>query len=493
VNVGELITSVFDFASMPMGVVVAELDGSVVAANAAAVAAGWPEAGRIWFGSPQLASLWTRLAREGGEVEIETDLHAVRRTIRVATMLRSFQGHAYVVAVMTDTTERAESADVTEKISRRDSNQIRLASNERLESLGLVAGGVAHEFNNQLVSVVSEASMLREDDHLGEEPREAIGRIEAAARRMTLLTKQLLAFAGRGRFVTVLLDPDQLLQDTRHRLTRMVPPTVMLQIDPGAPEIAIEADRGLLRQVVLDLVENSVDAVRGAGTIRVVTSIIDGCWQLVIADDGVGMDSLTLNRMFDPFFSTKADHRGLGLSAVLGIVRRLGGDITASSQPGRGTTVQVQLPIVLGAQAPRRRSTSEQPPMEKLTGLKILVADDEPSVRQTIQRFLIRRSAVPVIACDGAEAEELLRSQHFDVVLLDVMMPKKTGYQLIPIVRETQPGTPVILMSGYSEQPDSAEQPDAFIEKPFSVSTLEGTIQSAMRGDVAAERAGTED
>ncbi|HET9992504.1 MAG TPA: response regulator [Kofleriaceae bacterium] len=107
-----------------------------------------------------------------------------------------------------------------------------------------------------------------------------------------------------------------------------------------------------------------------------------------------------------------------------------------------------------------------------------------------MQRFLIRRSAVPVVACDGAEAEALMRAQHFDVVLLDVMMPKKTGYQLIEVVRETQAGTPVILMSGYSEQPDSAEQPDAFIEKPFNVATLEGTIQAAMRGD--GHRAGSE-
>jgi two-component system cell cycle sensor histidine kinase/response regulator CckA len=468
-----------------MGVVVVELDGSIVAVNPAAVAAGWPGVGKIWARSPQLGSRWPALAADGGEADIEVVL-VTSRNVRVTAIRRAHDGRAYVVAIMTDVTDRV---DVTERISRRDSNQIRLASNERLESLGLVAGGVAHEFNNQLVSVVSEASMLREDEQLGHEPREAIGRIEAAARRMTLLTKQLLAFAGRGRFVTALLDPDQLLVDTRHRLTRMVPPTVVLRVEPAAPEIAIEADRGLLRQVILDLVENSVDAVRGAGTIRVVTSVSGGCWQLVIADDGVGMDSVTLNRMFDPFFSTKADHRGLGLSAVLGIVRRLGGDITASSQPGRGTTVKVQLPIVLGAQAPRRRSTSEQPPMEKLTGLKILVADDEPSVRQTIVRFLMRRSAVPVIACDGAEAEQLLRSQQFDAVLLDVMMPKKTGYELIPIVRETQPGTPVILMSGYSEQPDSAEQPDAFIEKPFNVSMLEGTIQAAMRGELA----GTED
>jgi signal transduction histidine kinase/CheY-like chemotaxis protein len=465
---------VFDFASAPVGVVAVELDGMVVAANLAAVTAGWVTGTRVWDRSAQLASGWSRLMASGGELDVEVEQPRGRRVFRVVAVLRAHQGRSYIVACL---------VDITERIARLDEHQIRAASNQRLESLGLVAGGVAHEFNNQLVSVVSEASMLREDESITHEPREAIGRIEAAARRMTLLTKQLLAFAGRGRFVTTLLDPDMLLADTRHRLTRMVPPAVVLRVEPGAPDIAIEADRGLLRQVILDLVENSVDAVRGAGTIQLTTKLADNGWELTITDDGVGMDAPTLNRMFDPFFSTKADHRGLGLSAVLGIVRRLGGDITATSQPERGTRIVVRLPVVPGVQAPRRRSTSEQPPMEKLTGLKILVADDEPSVRQTIQRFLIRRSAVPVVACDGAEAEELLRSQHFDVVLLDVMMPKKTGYELVPVVRETQPGTPVILMSGYSEQPSVAEPPDAFIEKPFNVAMLEGTIQGAMRGE----------
>ncbi len=473
-TVERLIASVFDFATAPIGAIVVELDGMVVAANLAAVTAGWTPGSRVWESSPRLATGWPRLVGEGGELDIEVEQPRGRRVVRLMTALRTYDARTYVVAYLVDITDRS---------SRLEEHRIRASSNERLESLGLVAGGVAHEFNNQLVSVVSEASMLREDESVSHEPREAIGRIEAAARRMTLLTKQLLAFAGRGRFVTALLDPDALLADTRHRLTRMVPPTVVLQVQTGAPDIAIEADRGLLRQVILDLVENSVDAVRGAGTVALSTTIVDGGWELSIRDDGVGMDATTLNRMFDPFFSTKADHRGLGLSAVLGIVRRLGGDITATSQPARGTEIVVRLPIVPGVQAPRRRSTSEQPPMEKLTGLKILVADDEPSVRQTIQRFLIRRSAVPVVACDGGEAEQLLRSQHFDLVLLDVMMPKKTGYELVPIVRETQPGTPVVLMSGYSEQPSVTESPDAFIEKPFNVAMLEGTIQAAMRGD----------
>jgi two-component system cell cycle sensor histidine kinase/response regulator CckA len=227
-----------------------------------------------------------------------------------------------------------------------------------------------------------------------------------------------------------------------------------------------------------------------SGTIRIVSRATPTTWELEIKDTGVGMDTRTLNRIFDPFFSTKADHRGLGLSAVMGIVKRLNGDITVTSQPQQGSTFLVRLPIVAGVVPPRRRSTSEQPPMEKLTGLRILVADDEPSVRQTIQRALVRRQAIPVMASDGAEAEELLRSQQFDVVLLDVMMPKKTGYQLVPIARVTQPGTPVILMSGYSEQARGVEPPDAFMEKPFNVSTLEGTIQAAMRGD--GHRAGSE-
>jgi signal transduction histidine kinase len=464
------------FDVLPIAALVVELDGTVVAANAMARRLGLT-AKKVWATSPQLAQWWAQLVADQGATDIEVESPRGKRVMRISTALHDYEGRRYVLACLVDITQRIE------HIAEHD---LRTAGNQRLESLGLVAGGVAHEFNNQLTSVVSEASMLREDEALSEDMREAVGRIDSAARRMTHLTRQLLAFAGRGRFVTMLLDPDALVIDTKPRLTRMVPPSVTLEVDADCGPIAIEADRGLLRQVMLDLVENAVDAVGIKGTIEVITRQVHAgdrdWWELEIHDDGVGMDDATRSRMFDPFFSTKPDHRGLGLSAVLGIVRRLGGDITASSQPAFGTTVRVRLPIVPGVVPPRRRSTSKQPPMEKLTGLKILVADDEPSVRQTIQRALIRRSAIPVVACDGAEAEELLRTQKFDIVLLDVMMPKKTGYQLIPIVRETQPNVPVVLMSGYSEQA-GGEPPDAFIEKPFNVSVLEGTIQAALRGD----------
>ena len=466
-----MVASILGFDRLPVAAVVVEPDGTVVAANAAAIHHGLPKPGaKVWNASPQLAQWWEQLVADQGATDVEVENHAGVRVMRVALAAHGYEGKRYVLACF---------VDITQRIGRIAELHLREAGNERLESLGLVAGGVAHEFNNQLVSVVSEASMLREDETLSHDMREAIGRIDGAPR-------QLLAFAGRGRFVTAMLDPDALVADTKPRLVRMVPPSVTLAIVAEAGATAVEADRSLLRQVMLDLVENAVDAVGVKGTIEVVTRIVavDGrdWWELEIHDDGVGMDDATRARMFDPFFSTKKDHRGLGLSAVLGIVRRLGGDIGAASQLGFGTTVRVRLPVVPGIAPPRRRTTSEQPPLEKLTGLKILVADDEPTVRQTVQRALIRRSAIPVIACDGGEAEELLRTQKFDVVLLDVMMPKKTGYQLVPIVRETQPDVPVILMSGYSEQA-GGDPPDAFIEKPFNVSALEGAIQAALRGE----------
>ena len=359
---------------------------------------------------------------------------------------------------------------------------------QRLESLGMVAGDLAHEFNNQLVGVIADASMLREEDGLDDTGREAVVRIEAAARRMSQLSRQLLAFAGRGRFVTMLLDPDGLLAESDDRLERLVRPGAKLSLDiGGGSPVAIEADRGLLRQVIADLIENASEALpANGGEIHVTTRVVVinslPHWELEIRDNGRGIEPTTLARIFDPFFSTKAEHRGLGLSAALGIVRRLGGDLECESRVDHGATFRVRLPIVPGAVAPRRRTTSQQPPLEKLTGLRVLVADDEPTVRATVQRMLERRGAVPLIAADGEEAERLLRTEKLDVVLLDVMMPKRTGYQLVPIARELHPNVPVILMSGFTDQAQGVDAPDAFLEKPFNASMLESAIQTALRG-----------
>ena len=367
------------------------------------------------------------------------------------------------------------------------------AATQRFDSLGLVAGGIAHDFNNLLVGVLAEASAAREDRTLSPAAREALRRIEAAASRMSRLTKQLLAYAGRGRFVTVRLDPDVMLADLREPLARTVHAPAILEVTPGAGSVVVEADPGLLRQVVMNLVANASDAA--GRRVHVASRILlrDNApwWQLEVSDDGAGIEPAALARIFDPFFSTKADRHGLGLSAVHGIVRRLGGDIEVDSQPGQGARFRVRLPIVPGALpvAPRPKPDTVAPP-PRLIGLRLLVADDEPSVRATVRRLLERRGAVVVAVADGLEAEARLRDERFDLVVLDVTMPGRTGYDVLAFARAVLPGVPVILMSGYAPQVrgEGAEvEPDAFIEKPFTAKALDTAIDEALGPSALAD------
>lgn len=362
-------------------------------------------------------------------------------------------------------------------------------ANQRLESLGLVAGGIAHDFNNLLVGVLAEASAAREEPALTEGTREALRRIEASARRMAQLTRQLLAFAGRAQFVTIPVDADELLSESRDSLTRSVRTELALTITAGAPRAVVEADPHLLRQVLANLVSNASDAA--ASRVDVNTRLIsrDGMsyWQLEVADDGLGIDASALPRIFEPFFSTKSGHHGLGLSAVHGIVRRLGGDVevdTRGAGPARGSRFRVRLPIALGVE-PAPRSQELLVPSSRLTGMRALVADDEPSVRATVRRLLERRGATVVVAADGNEAEARLRDEQFSLVITDVAMPGATGWEVLSIARATQPGVRVVLMSGYTEKlrgTGSEDEPDAFLEKPFTAKGLDATVDEVLKG-----------
>ncbi len=364
-------------------------------------------------------------------------------------------------------------------------------ANQRLESLGLVAGGIAHDFNNLLVGVLAEASAAREEPALSEGTREALRRIEASARRMAQLTRQLLAFAGRAQFVTVPVDVDELLSESRDSLTRSVRTELALSINAGAPRAVVEADPHLLRQVLANLVSNASDAAvsRVEVSTRLISRDAVSYWQLEVADDGPGIDASALPRIFEPFFSTKSGHHGLGLSAVHGIVRRLGGDVevdTRGAGPARGSRFRVRLPIAVGVEpAPQRSSPELMVPSSRLTGIRALVADDEPSVRATVRRLLERRGATVVVAADGNEAEARLRDEQFSLIITDVAMPGATGWEVLSIARITQPGVRVVLMSGYTEKlrgTGSEDEPDAFLEKPFTAKGLDATVDEVLKG-----------
>ncbi len=493
------LTSAVSFNSIPIASILLELDGTVLAANAAAGRMAERDPGQLVGAllqdlAPGIRDRWETLiatTRTGGEAVDETvfDAPSGRRTLQFVLSLCEADGRTILQGFAIDITalkaaelaarDRADRADLEDQD----------AAKQRLESLGLVAGGIAHDFNNLLVGVLAEASAAREDSSLGESTREALRRIEAAARRMAQLTRQLLAFAGRGQFVTVAVSADDLLRDVGEQLVRLVRPEAKLEIVPGAgSDVVVDADPSLLRQVVMNLVANASDANGERVEVRSRVVSRDGVaiWELEVADDGIGIDSATLARIFEPFFSTKLGRHGLGLSAVHGIVRRLGGEIEVDSRVGQGSRFRVQLPIALGAEPPpRHRATEAIMTIPRLVGLRILVADDEPSVRATVRRLLERRGATVVVAADGTEAEARLRAEKFQVVVSDVSMPGCSGYDVLVIARATQPDIRVVLMSGYTEKTrgqGGEEEPDAFLEKPFTAKVLDAAIDEVLKG-----------
>jgi two-component system, cell cycle sensor histidine kinase and response regulator CckA len=485
----------FSFDSLPLATLLVSLDGVVVAANAAVerVTGIAPEvlAGRVVADlAPLLADQWPALvdrARQDGEsvAEVPYDDPRGPRVLQLVVALADAGGQPLAQVVLIDITARRAAEDAARGRVEVDEQH---AAKQRLESLGLVAGGIAHDFNNLLVGVLAEASAAREDRSLSGSTREALRRIEAAARRMAQLTRQLLAYAGRGKFATMAVDPDDLLRELRDQLVRIVRSEATLEVTPGAGAIVIEADPALLRQVVVNLVANASDAQghRVAVATRIVQREGTPWWQLEVSDDGAGIDGGTIVRIFEPFFSTKPGRHGLGLSAVHGIVRRLGGDVEVDSRPGQGARFRVRLPVIPGAEPPRRQKTDALQTTPRLAGMRVLVADDEPSVRATVRRLLERRGATVVVAADGLEAEARLRDEQFALVISDVSMPGRNGYEVLVVARATQPNAPVILMSGYTERTrgeGAEEEPDVFLEKPFTAKILDGVIDDVLKGN----------
>ncbi len=457
------------FHAVPVTALLVEQEGTIVAASAAAVAIlGAIEGTPIGTLAPAMPWASLHVAAQAGEVVLDATFVTVQgnRTSKITVSMVETDGRKLACMLI------GERGD---------------PDAQRLESLGLVAGGIAHDFNNLLVGVLAEASAAREDLSLGEETRRALRRIEGSARRMAQLTRQLLAFAGRAQIVTVPLDADELVSDLHEMLAQLIRPELRLEIEPGAAGAVVEADRGLLRQVVANLVSNASDAAskRIEVTTRTITRDGGPSWQLEVSDDGGGIDPSALPRIFDPFFSTKSGHHGLGLSAVHGIVRRLGGDVEVDTRVGAGARFRVRLPIALGAEPAPWRASDAMMPISRLSGIRALVADDEPSVRATVRRLLERRGATVVVATDGTEAEQRLRAEQFDVVVTDVAMPGATGYEVLAKARELQPAARVVLMSGYTEKlrgTGSEHEADAFLEKPFTAKAMDTAIDEVLKG-----------
>ncbi len=412
----------------------------------------------------------------------------------------TFDGDQVSGAVVTllDITDRKKAEEERHRI------EVGLLQAQKLESLGLLSGGIAHDFNNLLVAIIGNAGLALLDLPEASPVRETIGQIDTAARRAADLTRQLLAYSGRGQLQTEIVDLNELVVEMAGLLEFSIPKHVEFVRSTSGVLPPVEADPAQLRQVIMNLITNAAESVdaRVGGRVQVrtrmrkldhsfltearaATQLQPGsfvCCEVV--DDGVGMAVEVRARMFDPFFTTKRTGRGLGLAAVLGIVRRHGGAIHVEPLNQGGTCITVALPASAGP-----RPAVERPVEADNEGARtgvLLVVDDDPAVRDIARKTLTRLGYTVLCAQDGLEGLEVFDASDQPVagVLLDLTMPRLDGARTLHELRKRAPLLPVLLTSGFSEQ-DAARNLGAdcvagFLPKPWGPRELAAAIENLL-------------
>ncbi len=379
-----------------------------------------------------------------------------------------------------------------------------LLQSQKLESLGVLAGGIAHDFNNLLTVVLGNATLARLDTPADSSAEKAIHQIELAALRAAELCRQMLAYSGRGQLGTENIDLTKIVEETINLLKVSISKKCVLEfaLTPGLPPVRGDATQ--LNQIAMNLVMNASDACgeKGGriavrtGLMHVDRAFLAGTYLspslepgpfvfLEVSDEGVGMTPEVLARIFEPFFTTKFSGHGLGLSAVLGIARSHRGAIKVESTPGTGTRFRLLLPAAAGVPTPGA-AIAQAAAGWRGSG-RVLVVDDEESVREIAAKILERHGLTVVPAADGREGVDLLAREPaaFCAVLLDLTMPVMDGEQALREIRRRGSRVPVLLMSGYSRT-DSATrfaglQLDGFVQKPFETARLVEAVRTVLQ------------
>lgn len=410
------------------------------------------------------------------------------------------QGQPYALCgIATDITERKTAEEHRLALERK------LLEAQKLESLGVLAGGIAHDFNNILTSILGNTTLAALDLPENHKVKRQLTQIERAAQRAADLCAQMLAYAGRASFITAPVNLSQLVRDTAALLEVSAAKKVRLELLLNDAVPAVMGDATQLRQIVMNLVINAVDAMgeRTDGHVIVRTFTRDftpGAFAqaiqspklpsglyvgLEVADNGSGMPPEVLARIFEPFFTTKFSGRGLGLAAVIGIVQSHDGALFVDSTPGRGTTFRLFLPATSAHAKPGSGSPFAAALSHPLRGT-ILVVDDEPSVREVARETLGLLGLTVLEAADGNAAIELVRTYTgaIDLVLLDLTMPGLAGDETLRRLREVRSDLRAVIMSGYSEgetmQRCASLGVAGYLPKPFNVAALTAKLQEHM-------------
>ncbi|MEJ5358068.1 MAG: ATP-binding protein [Desulfobacterales bacterium] len=386
--------------------------------------------------------------------------------------------------VVRDVTERHHAEEERKKLA------VQLQAAQKMEAIGTLAGGIAHDFNNILMGIQGNASLLEMRLPEGHPGLEKVKNIEAYVESGTELSRQLLGFARRGRVDVRATDLNAVIEKTVGLFARTRKDIrVHFRLSPNLP--AVEADRGQIEQVLMNLCVNAVQAMPGGGDLTLATEAvnIDEAYskpyqvkpgryvKVSVTDTGVGIEKKNLGRIFEPFFTTKEMGRGtgLGLASAYGIIKGHGGHINVYSEVGRGTTFNFYLPA--SAQPAQREKPARGPVIRRGEGTVLLV-DDEETILQIAGEMLRELGYTVIVARSGAEALEAYaaRSGEIDAVVLDMVMPGMGGGELFDRLRAIDPGVKVLLASGFNLNGQAAEILSrgcrGFIQKPFNLEQL---------------------
>ena len=417
--------------------------------------------------------VWRHRKKDGSLIEVQIDSHQVE-----------FEGRPARVVMARDVTDQ-----------RRLEQQFRQA--QKMDAIGNLAGGVAHDFNNILLVIRGLSSILLEQ--LDGESKQRVLEIDIAARRAAELTQQLLAFSRRQVLRPETVDLNDVVSETLALFGRLIGEDVVIvdQLSPKPQPVLV--DRSQLQQVILNLLVNARDAISDGGTVIVRTSSAEldelyaaerlevepGSYAaLEVTDTGKGMDAATRSRVFDPFFTTKETGTGLGLATAYGILKQSGGHIGVYSEPGIGTTFRVYLPLT--NQVVEAKPTTVAAPSNLLGDETLLVVEDAEAVRHLVVELLRAKGYEVLAAQNGTEALELARERRDSIALLitDVVMPGMNGRELAERLAAESPGVKTLFMSGYPAdtvvQHGITEARFAFIQKPYSADDLLRAVRHAL-------------
>jgi len=431
--------------------------------------------------------------------------HISDRTGMHLAILVFVPSEGQLVTVLTDITARR----IAEKERLKLERQVQHA--QRQDSLGVLAGGIAHDFNNLLAGILGYAELALNVSPQDQDPRvrHHLMQIVKTSDRAAKITEQMLAYSGKGQFSVKPMDLSTVVRGMTPLLKTAISRNIALKIDLSQDLPAVDADEIQIRQLVMNLAINAAEAYgeEGNGNVTIRTGTVEcsreyladtcqhndtvaGIYAYVeISDNGSGMQAEIIEKAFDPFFSTKQAGRGLGLGAVLGIVRGHKGAIALDSEPEKGTTIRILLPACDEPAAPAKKTYTDGTKNASVAGATILLVDDEEIIRDMGKGLLEEMGFTALTAEDGSKALEVLKENRdeIDCVILDLTMPRMSGTAALRELRRTGHSVPVILSSGFSEDRVKARLTGGgvagFLKKPYRINDLLRELRRALVGE----------